>query len=108
MMTRQQFPTLARAAESITSAELCLAPELSTLAALDATLLAATTLLEFNYPYLTRSPGKPATDSPEVIEDHIVESICILAGALRSNLAAYYAAIRASCEDQESQEEFPF
>ncbi|NLI79250.1 MAG: hypothetical protein GX442_22745 [Candidatus Riflebacteria bacterium] len=107
-MKRQPSPTLARAAETISPAELCLAPELSTLAALDATLLAATTLLEFNYPYLTRSPGKPAMASPEGVEEHLIESISILAKALRGNLSAYYAAIRASCEDQEVQKEFLF
>lgn len=108
MTTKQPFSTLARAAESITPAELCLAPELSTLAALDATLLAATTLLEFNHPYLNQPRSKPEMTSPEDVEDHIVESICILAEALRSNLAAYYAAIRVSCKGQEMQEEFPF
>jgi hypothetical protein len=107
-MKRQSFPTLVKAAESITPEELCLAPELSTLAALDATLLAVTTLLEFNYPYLARSPGKAVMTSPEGVEEHLVGSICILAEGLRSNLAAYYAAIRASCEDQEPKEEYPF
>ena len=106
-MKRRFYPTLTKAAESITQAELFMAPELSTLAALDATLLATTTLLEFNSPYLR--PGVPAAPKAKFgIEDHLVESICTLANALRSNLSAYYATIQESCDDPEHKDPIMF
>jgi hypothetical protein len=104
---KRNHPTLIQAAESISQDELCLAPELSTLAALDATLVATTTLLEFNYPYLARSLSRDPT-SPDGVEEHLIDSICILAKALRSNLSAYYAAIQDTCRDQPTQEEVLF
>ncbi len=106
-MNKRTYPTLINAAESITRNELCMAPELSTLAALDATLLAATNLLEFNHFYL--SEMIPENDSiPYGVDEHLVESICILAKALRKNLAAYYASIHESCQEHTSNDDISF
>jgi hypothetical protein len=106
-MKRKNHPTLIQAAERISPAELCIAPELSTLAALDATLVATTTLLEFNYPYLARSPSRDPA-AADGVEEHLIDSICILAKALRCNLSAYYAAIQDCCRDQSTQENILF
>jgi len=99
--------TLMTAAENMRQEELILAPELSSLVALDASLLAATTLLEFQNSLsdFSRSDGSKTISD---VEAQIGESICILAGALRANLSAYYAAIRNSCEDYQDQEEVSF
>ena len=97
-MTRKCYPTLVKAAENITNNEMCVAPELPTLAALDAALLATARMLKFHYP----SPGAPLCahrDIADGVEEHIVDSIYILTTALRSSLSAYYAAIQKSCDD---------
>lgn len=105
-MNRKTVP-LITAAENMTQEELFLAPELSSLVALDACLLAATTLLEFQNP-----PSRfSRSDDRETIrdaEEQIGESICILANALRANLSAYYAAIRQSSDDHQNQGEVSF
>lgn len=74
---------------------------------IDANLLATTTFLEFNHPFL-RSPAWKSEHPPEGVEDHLVDSICILAKALRSNLSAYYATIQESCNDDEDEDQIMF
>ena len=69
-----------------------MAPELPTLVALDACLLAAIRLLEFQHPFFSeRGDDRYRADG---VEEHIADSICVLATALRKGLSAYYAAIR--------------
>jgi hypothetical protein len=106
-MNNRPYPALVNAAESISQGELCLAPELPILAALDAALLAAATLLEFNHPSVIEGISE-CQNMGVGPEEHLAESICILATALRSNLAAYYAAIQESCDDCTSQQEISF
>lgn len=106
-MRRKIYPTLVKAAENITQAELCQAPELSTLVALDATLLAAITQIEFNNPQLG-NPELENRDIADVVEEHIVDSIFILAKALRSSLSAYYAAIQENCDYHTSHQDISF
>ncbi len=104
-MTRKTYTTLVQAAENITPGEMCEAPELSTLVALDATLHATISLLEFNYP----SPGNPKAKGRDIadgVEEFIVDSIFVLAKALRTNLAAYYAAIQENSEGYESLRQY--
>lgn len=99
--------TLMTTAENMSQEELMLAPELPSLVALDASLLAATTLLEFHNP----SSGFLRSGNRETIngvEEQIAESICILADALRANLSAYYKVIRQSCGDSQDQQEVSF
>lgn len=106
-MQRKIYPTLIKAAENITPAEMCTAPELPTLVALDATLLATMTLFEFQYP----RPGQPESECRDIadgVEEHIVDSIFILAKALRSNLSAYYAAIQEDCNSSETHRDISF
>lgn len=101
------FPTLVTAAEDLTGDELGFAPELSTLAALDASLLAATTVLKTGHPGPRRY--YPSWDPRGInVDEHLAEAIIILAQALRSNLAAYYAAVQESCTGDEVQQEFQF
>lgn len=103
-MSRTGPLSLASAAEEISPSEMCVAPELPTLAALDALLLAAINLLEFQTPSLgwdiQHRPHEPL--SPD---ESIAEAIHILAKALRKNLVAYYAVIRAECEEHHAPEE---
>ncbi len=106
-MKKKIYPNLVRAAETITQAELCVAPELSTLVALDATLLATITLIEFQYP----RPGQPESEFRDIadgVEEHIIDSIFILARALRSNLSAYYAAIQEDCDFSKTHRDISF
>lgn len=95
------------AAENLTMTELCVAPELSTLVALDASLLAAIQHLELQTPYLacSRKGNRHMTASAE---EHIAESIVILGSALRANLLAYYAAIRQDCDEENDPREVEF
>ncbi|MFZ4778606.1 MAG: hypothetical protein ACOYM3_24830 [Terrimicrobiaceae bacterium] len=106
-MRKKFYPTLVKAAENITESELCHAPELATLIALDATLQATMTLLEFNYPY----PGHPESENRDIedgIEEHMIDSIFNLAKALRSTLTAYYAAVKENCDSCPSHEDISF
>ncbi|OQA10382.1 MAG: hypothetical protein BWY66_00197 [bacterium ADurb.Bin374] len=96
-MNEKNYPTLVAAAENISWAELLMAPELSTLAALDASLLATTTALRASYPILSDNHSQHTRRSIR-IDEHLAESICILAQALRRNLTAYYVSIQESCE----------
>lgn len=106
-MRRKIYPTLVKAAENITQAEQCQAPELSTLVVLDATLLATLTQIEFNNPQLG-IPELENRDMADEVEEHIVDSIFILARALRSTLSAYYAGIQKTCGYRTSQQEISF
>ncbi len=106
-MKRKTYPRLIKAAGKITQAEMCFAPELSTLVALDATLLATINMFEFNYP----CPGRPASakrNSADGAEEHIVDSIFIMAKALRSNLSAYYATVQENCGYNTANQEIMF
>lgn len=106
-MKKKFHPTLVKSAEKITRAELCQAPELSALVALDATLQATMTLLEFNYP----CPGSPESENRDIadgVEEHIVDSIFVLARALRNTLSAYYAAIQENCDYHTKHQEVSF
>jgi len=102
-MNKKSRSTLVQFAEDLTSNEMFIAPELPALMALDANLLAVVRLLEFQNPFF---PARNDNDNIAAggIEEHIADSICILANALRKNLSAYYAAIHESedqCMDQE-------
>jgi hypothetical protein len=105
-MKRRIRSTLVQSAESLTPNEMFLAPELPTLMALDANLLAAIRLLEFQNPYCQSRPdNRKIADG---VEEHIADSICLLANALRKNLSAYYAAILESHDEYGDQQEEPF
>jgi hypothetical protein len=106
-MSRKTYSTLVKAAENLTQAELFLAPELPSLVALDANLLATMNLLELHNPF----PDHPRSENPDIadgVEEHIFNSIFILANALRRNLSAYYAVIQESCDDYQDQQEVSF
>jgi hypothetical protein len=97
-MNRKIYSTLVQSAEDLTINQLCIAPELPTLVALDANLLAAINILEFQNPH----PDKPESEissASDAVEDHIVASIFVLAKALRKNLSAYYAIVQENCDD---------
>ncbi|MBF0546881.1 MAG: hypothetical protein HQM08_20745 [Candidatus Riflebacteria bacterium] len=100
-MERITYSTLMEAAEEISHSELSIAPELPTLFALDANLLAAINILDFQNP----SVSDPWQRNPEIadgVEENIANAIVIMARALRHNLTAYYAAIqekRKSCSN---------
>lgn len=88
------LPTLAQAAHTFTSTEIALAPELPTLAALDAALQAAKLILELQYP----APGDPSSlvrDDETTPEAALVDTIYTLSQALRSTLSAFYSLTRA-------------
>lgn len=106
-MRKTFYPALVKAAENITRAELSQAPELPTLIALDAVLHATTTFIELNYHCLGNSESENR-DIADGVEEHIIDSICILARALRSNLSSYYAAIQESCDYHTNSREPPF
>jgi len=106
-MKKKFPPTLIKAAEKITRAELSQTPELSALVALDATLQATMTLLEFNYP-CSGSPELENRDIADGIEEHIVDSISVLARALRGTLLAYYTAIQEKCDYHTKHQEISF
>jgi hypothetical protein len=105
--TVKLFPTLVTVAEDLTGDELIFAPELSTLAALDASLLATTTILKTSYP----GPQEfhCSRDRLQIsVDEHLAETILILAQALRSNLAAYYASVQEACARDELPREIQF
>jgi len=104
---KKTFKTLVKAAESISQMELFMAPELTTLAALDATLLATTNLFDLNSFHLSELEGM-GNYPPRVAEKCLAESICVLAKALRKNLAAYYATVQESCKEQEATDPLAF
>lgn len=106
-MTKKSCSTLLESAETLTQIELCQAPELPALIALDANLLAVIKLLEFQIPYLCHQREEPLRIEVG-IEEHIANSICILANALRKNLAAYYAIFRESDDECTGQQEISF
>lgn len=106
-MRKPSYPTLVKAAETITHTELCQAPELPTLIALDATLQATMTLIEFNYP----CPGDPDPENRDIadgVEEYIADSIFILANTLRRNLLAYYVAIQEHNDYPRDDQEISF
>ena len=105
-MNRKSRSTLVQSAESLTSNEMFMAPELPALIALDANLLAVVRLLEFQNPICqTRSDNRNIADG---VEEHIADSICILANALRKSLSAYYAAIHESQDECGNQQDISF
>lgn len=106
-MNRKIYSTLVNAVENMTQEELFHAPELSTLVALDANLLAALDMLELRNPSTAyvRSGIRRMEDGVDV---QIAASIRILAAALRDNLSAYYAVIKENCNDDTDQEEIAF
>ncbi len=106
-MQKEFYPTLVKNAENITQAELCLAPELTTLVALDATLMAAMSQIEFNNPQFgnLKSENRSIADG---VEEHIVDSIFILARALRSTLSVYYSVIQENCDYETSHHDISF
>ncbi|PIX52761.1 MAG: hypothetical protein COZ51_02450 [Candidatus Aquicultor secundus] len=106
-MKKKSYKTLLAAAETITQDELRYASELSTFVALDGTLMATMTSIEFNYPHL----GDPKSGNwgiPEGVEEHFMDSIFTLAKALRSSMHAYYAAIQENCNNPGKEEEISF
>lgn len=104
-MLRKPFPTLIESMETLTQEDYFNAPELSALIALDASLFATIKLLELqNYTsYFGIHKAKPAG-----VEEHIADSICDLAKALRKNLSAYGAAMQQAEEDRMRPEEISF
>lgn len=105
-MNRKFRSTLVQSAEDLTQNEMFLAPELPALMALDANLLAVIRLLEFQNPICqTRHDNRAIADG---VEEHIADSICLLANALRKNLSAYYAAIHESDDYHTTQQDVSF
>lgn len=101
------YSTLVQSAEDLTINQLCIAPELPTLVALDANLLAAINILEFQ----NLHSGKPDSENfsaSNAVEEHIVASIFVLAKALRKNLSAYYAIVQENCDDSPTQWDVSF
>jgi len=101
------YPSLINTAENMTQTELFQVPELSTLVALDATLMAAMSQIEFNNPCPKNSESE-ISDIADRVEEHLVDSILILARALRSTLSAYYAAIQENCDYPTEQQDIEF
>lgn len=105
-MNPRPYSSLVTIADNLTQTQLIEAPELPTLIALDASLLATLNLLDHPTPYLgyffPKKRFKPGVD------DHLAHSICILANALRGNLAAYYVAVQDSCEEEPEETEVDF
>jgi len=97
-MKRKFYSTLVQSAEDLTMNQLCIAPELPTLVALDANLLAAINILEFQNPHSDNSDSENFSTS-DAVENNIVASIFVLAKALRKNLSAYYAIVQENCDD---------
>lgn len=106
-MQRKFYPTLVKNAENITQAELCQAPELTTLVALDATLMAAMNQIEFNNPQFGNLNSEDHNIADRV-EEHIIDSIFILARALRSTLSVYYATIQENCDYETGHHDISF
>jgi len=106
-LTERSTHRLGTIADTLSINEMFLAPELSTLAALDASLLATIKLLDFSYPPPHIAPPDRDHFSPN-IDAHLADSICILAHALRHNLAAYYAAVADACCPDTLQPEVDF
>jgi len=103
----RSFQPLISMAESFTPAELAVAPELLSLAALDASLFAANRALQDAYPEWSDLLNRE-NDRQAKIDKHLADSICILTKALRSNLSAYYAAIQEACEDEDPMDKIEF
>ena len=85
--------TLIQVADSLTKDEMCITPEIPTLFALDASLLATISILESQNPSICH-PWSEDPDIDDGVEENIANSIVVMASALRHNLTAYYAAIR--------------
>jgi hypothetical protein len=106
-MKNQFFPPLITAVETFTQDELAMAPELLTLAALDASLLAVCEALrEASLPW--PQMYCPRIDQPAKAGKHVADAICILANALRTNLSAYHATIQKACEDEDPEDSVEF
>lgn len=100
---------LITAAEKVTPDEIQHSPEIPTLVALDATLLATINLFHIFYPYL----GEPFVqfESPEMVrshEDKIAESITNSAFTLRKKISRYYAAVKKNSSKPRETEEIAF
>lgn len=106
-MKKKNCKTLVAAAETITQDELCHAPELSTFVALDGTLMATMTNIEFSYPHLG-NPESERWEIPDGVEEHFIDSIFSQAKALRRSLHAYYAVIQAGCDNPDDKQEIDF
>jgi hypothetical protein len=106
-MNRKAYSTLVKFAENITQAEMFQAPELPALIALDANLLAVVNLLEFQNPPLC-NPEIYKHEIEGGAEEHIADSICFLANALRKNLSAYHAVFHENSASNKNQEEVEF
>jgi|GEM_PF-1965153 len=106
-MKKKNCKTLVAAAENITQDEHCHAPELSTFVALDGTLMATMSSIEFNYPHLG-NPESVSWGMPDGVEEHFIDSIFTLAKALRSSLHAYYTVIQVGCVNPGEEQEISF
>lgn len=106
-MNRKIYSTLVQSAEDLTINQLCIAPELPTLVALDANLLAAINILEFQNLH-SDNPDSANFSASDAVEEHIVASIFVLAKALRKNLSAYYAIVQENCDDSPTQWDVSF
>lgn len=92
-MIMKPISTLLQVADSLRRDEMCITPEIPTLFALDASLLATISILESQTP----SVHHPWSDDPDIddgVEENIANSIVIMANALRHNLTAYFSAVR--------------
>jgi len=103
-MDKKKHSTLVKSVDSFSQNEMCLAPELLTLFALDANLMAAMKTLEFEKTTFWTENA----DIRNATEKHIISSIFILAKALRKNLSAYYAIVWESSRAITKQPEIPF
>lgn len=78
------------------------APELSTLHALDAALLATTAILEFNCPEVFEETLNLDKELLESAEEKTIQNIYILAIILRNSISAYRSALRERRNDYSS------
>ncbi|MBF0548770.1 MAG: hypothetical protein HQM08_30385 [Candidatus Riflebacteria bacterium] len=103
-MDKRNHSTLIKSVDFFTQNEICLAPELLVLFALDANLLAVIKKLDFE-----KTINWTGNCSMErKVEKHITNTIFILAKALRKNLSAYYAIVKENSRAIIKQEEIPF
>lgn len=107
-MKNRFFPSLMAGAETFTPEALGMAPELLTMAALDASLLATCEALSEGTSPWTEPWNKMDCERDLRPAKPVAEAICILAKALRTNLAAYHAAIQEACGDEDSENAVEF
>lgn len=105
------YPTLAKDSERISYDQLRFAPELSSLAALDANLAITMTQLELYYCFPKRTMESQFLTTEE-IREQVLETVYVLSESLRGTLATYYSLVRMDCEEERLkaiiQDDIPF